>query len=122
MKNTTTFRSNNNNMQFSILCTIDCQTENVIYLIECRKCTAQYVGETKNTINYRLIRHRASHKAKKEEPVAPHFNSHDHNIRDLTITGIEKIQNQRDSTRAKRESFWIETLNTITPNGLNIRD
>jgi hypothetical protein len=91
MKNTTTFKSKNNNMRFSILSTIDCQTENVIYLIECQKCMAQYVGETKNTINYRLIRHRASHKARKEEPVAEHFNSTNHNIRELTITGIEKI-------------------------------
>jgi hypothetical protein len=122
MKITKTFESMQNHQTYNIGCTIDCQTENVVYLIECRKCPLQYVGETKNSINYHLIRHRASHKARKEEPVAEHFNSHEHTINDLTITGIEKIINKRDSTRSKRESFWIDTLDTLTPRGLNIRD
>jgi hypothetical protein len=122
IKTSATFKSNQTNQRFNITSTIDSQTENVVYLIECRQCPFQYVGETKNSSNYRLIHHRASHKAKKDEPVPQHFNQAGHSIKDLTITGIEKINNHRDSTRAKRESFWIDTLQTLTPQGLNIRD
>jgi hypothetical protein len=122
MKETKTFHGNLINKTFTILESINCQTENIIYLIECKICPAQYIGESKNSVNYRLIRHRASHKAKKDEPVANHFNLPTHNISNLTITGIERINNKRDTTRALREKYWIYTLKTQQTPGLNIRD
>ena len=122
MKTTNTFTSNITHTTYPIRHTIDCKTQNMIYLIECTICPAQYVGETKNTINYRLVRHRSSHKTHKEEPVATHFNTHPHTFNNVTITGIEHIQNGKTSTRKLRESYWINELKTTTPPGLNIKE
>ena len=91
-------------------------------MIECEICPAQYVGETKNSMNYRLTRHRSSHKTKKDEPVAKHFNLPHHTINNLKIKGIEYIPSRRHHTRILRESYWIETLKTTSYPGLNIRE
>jgi hypothetical protein len=69
-----------------------------------------------------LIRHRTSYKAKKDEPVSQHFNGPNHTIKDLRITWIKQIRNLWDSTRMKWEIFWINTLETTTAPGLNIRE
>ena len=122
MSTSTEFQSNITKQKYKITHAINCNTQNLIYLIQCKKCPAQYIGETKNDINYRLTRHRSSHKTQKEEPVAKHFNSRGHTIGDLTIMGIEIITNKRDITRHLRESHWIDVLKTTYPPGLNIRE
>ena len=63
-----------------------------VYLIKCRKCNKQYVGETENALHIRLNGHRSNVKTKKmEKPVAAHFNLPGHSMEDLTIVVIEKI-------------------------------
>ena len=54
---------------------VDCGSENIIYLITCTKCGIQYVGETVNTLRFRMNAHRQSIKDKKETLVANHFNN-----------------------------------------------
>merc|ERR1712105_399703 len=36
---------------------VDCQTKNLIYLISCKKCQTQYVGETARTLQSRISEH-----------------------------------------------------------------
>jgi hypothetical protein len=122
MTTTTEFTSNITSIKYKIQHNITCKTENLIYLIQCKRCPAQYVGETKNSINYRLTRHRSSHKTKRDEPVANHFNETPHTFKDLTIMGIEVIRNKKQETRKIRESYWISKLKTQTSPGLNIRE
>ena len=38
---------------------MNCGTKNVIYLISCRKCAVQYVGETSQTLRCRFNNHRS---------------------------------------------------------------
>ena len=120
-------RNNSNNKLFHLNQHLDCASKNLIYLISCKKCPKQYVGETKNTLRQRSSAHRSDIKLKKETPVAFHFNLDDHSIQDLIITPIESLDfsaTEEDTTklRQEREVWWIERLNTARPAGLNIHN
>ena len=43
---------------------------------------------------------------------------HDH----LQVMGIEKIYREDATLRKLRESYWISTLGTLAPTGMNIDD
>ena len=100
----------------------NCNTMGIIYLLECSKCTTrnQYVGQTKRTLAQRLGGHRAASQIKHNLPIYKHFNTRtDHNFeRDVRLTVLEKPPiHSLDS----RESYWISTLDTVHPKGLNSR-
>ena len=40
---------------------ISCHSKNLIYLIECKRCHLQYIGETKRQLGERFGKHRRSH-------------------------------------------------------------
>ena len=50
-----------------------------------------------------------------------HFNSPNRSVDDLTVIVIDRLYNQDTVLSKLREDWWINTLNTITPNGLNLR-
>ena len=115
--------------EFSIDGYMDCNSKNVVYIIECQKCNLKYVGETRNCLKTRLIRHISDIRQEKNTAVASHFNYEcisDYNLADLKIYPIEFIHDQgsphkNDSKLLKCETHWIEQLNTLEPNGLNRR-
>ena len=77
------------------------KTSNLIYLMECRLCNKQYVGETKNPLHLRMNGHRSDyHRKLSDKPVAEHFNTIGHTFEDLTIMIIEQIH-MADSARRK---------------------
>ena len=96
--------------------------------MECRKCNIQYVGKTITPFNVRLNNHRTDSKNPNSDtaPSDLHFsdNQHDFN-RDAMFTVIEKIEafsktnEEKELILLKRENFWIKTLKTLTPKGLN---
>ena len=101
---------------------ITCNTTNVIYLISCRLCGVQYVGETKNTLKKRFYGHRSTVKTKKlDTPVGQHFNLPNHSISDMILQGIESLGHRKDSVRLSREKVWMKRLRTVEPHGLNIQ-
>lgn len=59
--------------------------------------------------------------------ISGHFiDVHDSEICNLKITGIERIPNpprggDREAILRDREAYWILTLNTAVPKGLNLR-
>ena len=99
--------------------TATCKT---IYLIECKCCHLQYVGETKNPLHIRLNGHRKDIKHHNiiEKPVAAHICSPNHALSDLTIMVLERMRSQDDLLRKRRESFWIHLLGSLHPTGLNV--
>jgi hypothetical protein len=123
------FRSNVTHKTYNVIfaneSVLDCGSENIIYLITCTRCGIQYVGETVNTLRFRMNAHRQSIKDNKDTLVAMHFNSTcslDH----FSVQPIEIISgNGRNEKSAKqrklREAFWIKELRTIYPYGLNDR-
>ena len=100
----------------------NCNSRIVIYLLECTKCSKrnQYVGQTKRSLSQRVSGHRAASKLKTNLPLYKHFvTSPDHNFeRDTKFSILEKT---RDDLLDPRESFWINTLDTVYPKGLNSR-
>jgi hypothetical protein len=119
----TTFASHVNNSSHKIRANITCTTSNVVYLITCRVCGVQYVGETKNTLKKRFYGHRSTVNTQKlDTPVGQHFNLPNHSISDMILQGIESLGNRSDTVRASREKFWMKRLRTIQPHGLNIQE
>ena len=102
---------------------ITCTTSNIIYLISCRVCNIQYVGETKNTLKKRIYGHRSTIKTgKMDTPVGYHFNLPDHSISDMSVLGIESLGHRNNAVRLSREKMWMKRLRTIQPHGLNIQE
>ena len=116
----TTVRSSTGRIH-QVRATATCKTRNVIYLIECKCCRLQYVGETKNPLHIRLNGHRNDIKHHNiEKPVAAHFCSPNHTLSDFTIMVLEQMRSQDDLLRKRRESFWIHLLGSLHPTGLNV--
>ena len=55
-----------------------------------------------------------------EKTVAAHFNSEGHFLQDLPIYVIEHIDREEDSYRRAKESYWIQSLRLLAPEGLNL--
>jgi len=96
----------------------DCNTKGIIYLIECRKCHYQYVGLTKQSLKNRLSGHRHLINNNGQTLLARHFSAPDHNISDLTIRVLQYVGSDKVKLH-DTENFWIRTLNTAYPLGLN---
>ena len=96
----------------------------MIYLISCKKCGTQYVGETSQALRSRFNNHRNRLKRLCGLYLYQHFNSDDHALEDITIMTIEEVVVQPDDIslackRLKREEFWYWELCTVYPYGLN---
>ena len=121
IRSDTTFKSTVTGQTFLVRASATCKTENLIYLIECKLCKKQYVGETENRLHIRLNGHRSDITNKRlEKPVAHHFNLPGHSLGDLTITVIEKIHHPDVQLRRRCESYWIHHLKSLAPGGLNL--
>ena len=65
--------------------------------------------------------HRSDYNRKlSDKPVAVHFNSVGHTFDDLSVMVIEQLWKDDASHRKLRESYWIHTLGSLTPQGLNM--
>ena len=104
---------------YKIKQTITTHTTNCIYLITCQKCTAQYVGQTKNTLLTRLQQHTYNIRHKKETQT--HLVNHflQHGLFSLKITGLQSNLFWTLSNRLTAETLWINKLDTKFPKGLN---
>lgn len=99
--------------------TITRQSLNCIYLISCRKCNAQYVGQTKNTIMTRLYQHIYNIKNHKETNthIVAHFLQH--GLNSLRVCGLQSRHSWNLPERLAAERKWIIRLDTKFPKGLN---
>ncbi|MCP4648895.1 MAG: GIY-YIG nuclease family protein, partial [PVC group bacterium] len=103
--------------------TLSCDSTNVIYLIHCTKCGMGYVGETKRAVKKGFSEHLYNIKSQKYHSyLVLHFNSDGHTYNDAKIVIIEKLNISTTQTaRELREDFWIHSLVTAFPFGLNDR-
>ena len=71
---TESFSSTTTSRCYYIFQGMGCKTRNVVYLITCKSCSKQYVGETKDPLNIRINGHRSSiYTNDQESPIGPHF-------------------------------------------------
>lgn len=122
-----------------------CSSPNVIYGLKC-PCGQMYVGQITRQVKVRINEHRSSirlYKTKMEREdqkkekidtkitntkygettVARHFYQNNHKVSDLKWMVLEQIEgnNNRQIQKQllKREFFWISTLATVFPDGMN---
>ena len=75
-----------------------------MYLILCRKCGVQYVGETSQKLRSRFNNHRSRLRSLSNLYLYNHFSSDGHNEDDMCIMPIEKIDDtgSRSGSTSKR--------------------
>ena len=97
--------------------TFTCTDTSVIYCIVCDKCGKLYIGLTFNSLKVHFRAHRHSSETRKLIPLYRHFarKSHDF-LRDHRRVPLEHCE---PDALAEREAYWIRTLHTLIPHGLN---
>ena len=117
------FTSNLTGRCYNVTCAgknMNCGTKNIIYLISCRKCAVQYVGETSQTLRSRFNNHRNRLKQLCGLYLYHHFNSDSHTLDDISIMPIEEVVLEPGdsmtlpSKRLQREEFWLRVVFCIS--------
>ena len=83
---------------------VNCETKNVIYLIECKKenCKLRYIGETERKLKERIADHKQYTKSiVPTQATGEHFNLPGHSLSDITVTIIEKVKQNEETTERK---------------------
>lgn len=123
---------------YSISGNFDCSSSNLVYVMQCVYCNMQYVGETGQTLRIRMNRHKyAIETGEKTSSLLNHLlehwraNSNKVKFSDIHLDGflvfpIEQISDMHDKIsttllRRSQETYWIDTLCTMEPHGLNKR-
>ena len=114
-------KSTANNFSVEINTEVDCQTKGIIYCITCKKCSVQYIGTSKKSLQDRFANHRGYVNNKDfSQPTGRHFNSRGHSISDMSVVIVEKVFKFEDRLlREERESHYIREFNSRVK-GLNI--
>ena len=99
-----------------------CSTKNVIYLVECTKCTKgnQYVGHTSGPLKDKLTEHQMENATRSNLPLYQHFQQKpDHNFeRDIKITILQATTR---NCLLETANNWVRSLDTMYPKGLNTK-
>ena len=115
---------------------LNCNSEYVVYLIQCKVCKKQNCGSTLTKFRTRFNNYKTKFKKYQEgfynktldkgtiiqqASFHKHFCQEDHNgVSDWSVRLIDQADDER-SLRVK-ESFWQHKLNTFVPNGLNEKE
>lgn len=120
LQETKHFQSSQTKETFTIRKRYSCTSTNIIYLLFCNVCpTAQYVGETKNTLKKRFYKHRSDIMCNSKIRVHKHFNQRGHTVDNMRCLVIEEVRGKTHDARKRREDFWMAKLKTVCPFGLN---
>ena len=114
------FTSTKTGTTYTIRHNFNCTSSNLIYLITCKHCKKQYVGLTTKQLNVRINHHRSSIINHKPIYLSNHFNFEDHALTDITVQPIDKPTTNDFTELQTLEKYWIHTLKTIQPLGLNV--
>ena len=96
--------------------------QSVIYAATCKKCQLMYIGQTGDALNCRFNRHRSDILCYPNRCELPkHFHYGDCSFEtDLSVSILEKVRGS-EYWRKYKEDQWIICLDTIYPNGMNMR-
>ena len=125
------FTSYRTGKSYTINYELDCNNSNVVYLLSCKVCHAQYVGSTTTKFRLRFNNHKARFRAhsrlsfegrNKDDLLYRHFfGPGHHGLEDVSIQLIDRVSGEESALRDK-EGQWAYRLNCIQPQGLNISD
>ena len=117
-----TFTSSVTKCAYPVRFAATCKSSNIIYLITCTKCKKQYVGLTTKQLNTRINHHRSNIFRDKTIYISIHFNFPDHSVNNLSVQIIDRAHPNTPNPLQRLqelEKFWIYTLKTLQPQGLN---
>ena len=113
--------SSKSNEVFEIRGTFNCNSKNVVYLLECQICKIQYIGETKLEFRQRYSGHKSDYNSDinarsnnaltKGHPIAKHFLETGHSLQNFRAT-ILKGHFKDDLDRKCFESKLIHEFNS----------
>jgi len=105
---------------------VTCKSNNLIYCLTCLTCNIQYVGQTKNRLMDRFVKHWYNIKTCNiQDPIGRHFSKPGHNgICNVKIHILDFIYADPRTTvstklRNRIERNWMHRLRSILPYGLN---
>ena len=98
-------------------------SKDVIYMITCKKCKMQFIGQTHQLVSNRMNSHKFDIRNMSDPifstAVANHFNSNGHSIEDFSCMPIDYVSDNMNILL--KETFWIHKLDTKYPKGLNVK-
>ena len=100
------------------------KSRNIIYAAKCKQCSLTYIGYTTQALNNRFNQHRSDinlHPDRSELPKHFHDNPSCDFDRDLEVSILEKDVFGGRQVLEAREDNWIIKLQTLTPNGMNVK-
>ena len=114
--------SDKKGIKYKLKSRMNCNSINVIYMIECTKCKLVYIGQTSNPLRYRITQHISDiNRRDLFKPVAQHFCTPQHSLKNFDVTAI--MTSSDDVTaRLNWEKTWIRLLDTLQPQGLNRKE
>ena len=124
---TETFSSFVTKSPYKINHNFNCNSKYLIYLLSCKTCGKQYSGKTVDNVrsrwnNYKTDARKAASgniESCKQQFLQNYFLRDNHHgfLEDFKVTLIDKTQ---ASEPTKREYYWMRTLKTLYPDGLNL--
>ena len=119
--------SNTTKFTFKIRQNLNCGSRNIIYLVECKECNKQYIGQTSRSLRRRAFEHKRDieHYETRKTSVSTHFNTGACMRMDFRITPIFEcpIFEDVDKTTKIRldiEQYFISSFKCYQPYGLNV--
>ena len=108
---TNEFSSHTTGKSFKVKFRASCKSSKNFYLITCRRCGLQYVGETSQPLHARISGHWSdiAHWRTDASPVTEHFNSGAHWVSDMTVMVIELSTSHDPCLWKVKEARWIRT-------------
>jgi len=107
---------------------LNCDSKNVVYLVNCKTCGIQYVGSATTPFRLRFNNYKCCYRkfsagisAVAQASFHAHFFQEGHKgMQDWEFVLIDQACNLPAVRR--KEAFWQYTLGTFRPNGLNEKD
>ena len=113
VKEGTDIKVNNKRFPWKINKSVNCETNNIVYMIECLKCKERYIGESKRSLKSRMADHRSYiNNEHIDTTTGAHFNQPRHQLSDMTVTIVEVSKKKDDTYRKEREKYFINFFNT----------
>ena len=111
----------NNQTKWVINSSVNFESFNIIYLLECNKstCKARYIGQSFRPLKKRFSEHKGYiNSTFPTQFTGRHLNLPGHSIDNITVTILEKVRRNNESYRKERETSDIRRFNTFYK-GLN---
>lgn len=117
IERTTQIKSARSEFSFKINATLNCDTENVVYVLRCNLCNMDYIGQTSTPFRIRFNNHKSHVNSLPHLPFSRHMNLPDHHFGLITVVLIQSGFSS-DHERELREAYFIHKFKSLT-HGIN---